>query len=96
MKKARDYRSKYSGSNGSSSNAMSRGRKNAEHYKLSDVGNDKSAFGPPPKSRAGSEEHMLHHSSNSIVKSVTYTVQVDDDTSDSISDRRRRDRGCNV
>lgn len=102
MKKARDYRSKYSGSNGSSRGiSRSRGRKNAEHYKLSDVSNDKSVFGPSSKSRSPGEEHILHHDNgtahgHSIVKSITYTVQVDQDYTDGSADRRRRDQSSQV
>jgi hypothetical protein len=73
MKKARDYRSKYSGGS-NSGQGRSRGLRNAEHYKLSEVSNDKSAFASANKS--GSEENILDN--NAILKSVTYSVQVDD------------------
>lgn len=95
MKKARDYRSKYAGSNGDSSRGASR-RRNAEHHKLSDVSNDKSAFGPSNKSPSPSEEHIWQQTANSIVKSVTYTVHVDEDAPSGNAARRRQDQSSNV
>lgn len=74
MKKAKDYRSKYSGGS-NSGQARSRGLRNGEHYKLSDVSHDKSAFASANKS--GSEENILEN--GAIMKSVTYTVQIDDE-----------------
>ncbi|RDA93766.1 hypothetical protein CP533_0277 [Ophiocordyceps camponoti-saundersi (nom. inval.)] len=90
MKKAKDYRSKYSGGgSGGSSHGLSRsrGRKNTERFKLSDVSNDKTAFALSSKSKSASEDDIIisegtttdktnHHS---IVKSITYTVHVGDD-----------------
>lgn len=83
MKKAKDYRSKYSG--GSNSGKASRGLRNGEHYKLSDVSNDKSAFASVNKS--ASEENILDN--GAILKSVTYSVQVDDEQNSSRGTSRR-------
>ncbi|KJZ73185.1 hypothetical protein HIM_07382 [Hirsutella minnesotensis 3608] len=105
MKKARDYRSKYSGGSGSggSSNGAnrSRGRKNVEHYKLSDVSTDKGAFAASSnKSKSASEENILDTNDHAIVKSVTYTVQLEEhevtDRSSSSSSRRNRTQDSNV
>ncbi|CCF46582.1 ATP synthase F0 [Colletotrichum higginsianum] len=73
MKKAKNYRSKYSG-------GSSHGRshlKGAERYKLSEINHDKSVFASANHSKAGngSEENILP---GNIMKSVTYSVQVDD------------------
>ncbi|KHO01677.1 uncharacterized protein MAM_00678 [Metarhizium album ARSEF 1941] len=73
VKKAKDYRSKFSGGS-SNGQGRSRGLRNGEAYKLSDRSNDKSAFGSVNKS--GSEENILDTST--IVKSVTYSVRIDD------------------
>ncbi|RDA85741.1 hypothetical protein CP532_5957 [Ophiocordyceps camponoti-leonardi (nom. inval.)] len=103
MKKAKDYRSKYSAGSGGSSHGLSRsrGRKNTERFKLSDVSNDKTAFALSSKSKSASEDDLAisegstadnktsHHS---IVKSITYTVHVDDD---SVEDRYH-DKPSNV
>ncbi|KAI3542611.1 [Colletotrichum costaricense] len=73
MKKAKNYRSKYSG-------GSSHGRshlKGAERYKLSEMNHDKSVFASANHSKGdnGSEENILP---GNIMKSVTYSVQVDD------------------
>ncbi|GJN71935.1 hypothetical protein PLICBS_006006 [Purpureocillium lilacinum] len=93
MKKAREYRSKHSGQGYGSSHRMSRsrGHKNGDHYQLSDVSNDKSVFASTNKS--GSEENILQQ--GAIVKSVTYSVQVDEEA-DGQGTRRRNDSGSNV
>src|SRR5690625_1330196 len=92
MKKAREYRSKHSGQGYGSSHRMSRsrGHKNGDHYQLSDVSNDKSVFASTNKS--GSEENILQQ--GAIVKSVTYSVQVDEEA-DGQGTRRRNDSGSN-
>lgn len=74
MKKARNYRTKYSGGS-NSGQGRSRGLRNTEHYKLSDVSNDKSVFASANKS--GSEENILNN--GTIMKSITYSVQIDED-----------------
>ncbi|GKT46113.1 satratoxin biosynthesis SC1 cluster protein 4 [Colletotrichum spaethianum] len=73
MKKAKNYRSKYSG-------GSSHGRshlKGSERYKLSEINHDKSVFASANHSKGdnGSEENILP---GNIIKSVTYSVQVDD------------------
>ncbi|GKT66888.1 integral membrane protein [Colletotrichum tofieldiae] len=73
MKKAKNYRSKYSG-------GSSHGRshlKGGERYKLSEINHDKSVFASANHSKGdnGSEENILP---GNIMKSVTYSVQVDD------------------
>ncbi|KAL0932841.1 uncharacterized protein CTRU02_211804 [Colletotrichum truncatum] len=85
MKKAKNYRSKYSGG---SSHGRS-GLKGAERYKLSDINNDKSVFASAnhDKGDNGSEENILP---GNIMKSVTYSVQVAD-RPDAKSSTRRRD-----
>lgn len=84
MKKAKDYRSKYSGG---SSHGRS-GMKHAERYKLSDMNHDKSVFASANHSKGdnGSEENILP---GNIMKSVTYSVQVDDRVQGKGSTRRR-------
>ncbi|KZZ97397.1 integral membrane protein [Moelleriella libera RCEF 2490] len=76
MRKAKDYRSKYSGGyrGENSGQGQSRGLRNVERYKLSDVSNDKSAFASTDKSV--SQENMPDN--GTIIKSVTYSVRVDD------------------
>ncbi|POR39180.1 Uncharacterized protein TPAR_00619 [Tolypocladium paradoxum] len=88
MKKARDYRTKRTGDGYGSSHGVSRSRglKNGDHYQLSDVGNDKSAFA---SAKSGSEENILQD--NAILKSVTYTVQVDEDNAGGGKVSRRDD-----
>ncbi|WYZ44686.1 hypothetical protein EsH8_VIII_000002 [Colletotrichum jinshuiense] len=73
MKKAKNYRSKFSG-------GSSHGRshlKGPERYKLSEMNHDKSVLASANHSKAGdgSEENILP---GNIMKSVTYSVQVDD------------------
>lgn len=77
VKKARVYRSRRSGNKYGSSRGASRSRglKDGDHYQLSDVSTDKGAFATADKS--ASEENILQ-SGNTIMKSVTYSVQVDD------------------
>ncbi|KAL3291181.1 ATP synthase F0 [Colletotrichum asianum] len=84
MRKAKDYRSRYSGG---SSHGRS-GMKHAERYKLSDMNHDKSVFASANHSKGdnGSEENILP---GNIMKSVTYSVQVDDRVQGKGSTRRR-------
>lgn len=78
IRKAKDYRSKQSSGPGSGyGRSKGRHQDGGEAYKLSDRGNDKSLFvSADHKSATGSEENILQ--GNSIVTSVTYTVQVDE------------------
>lgn len=77
LRKAKDYRSKHSKyAYGSNNNSKNRGMKN-EAYKLSDRSQDKSAFASANHG-SGSEENILGKN-NAIMKSVTYSVRVDDD-----------------
>ncbi|KAG6296548.1 hypothetical protein E4U09_001706 [Claviceps aff. purpurea] len=80
VKKARDYKSKYSAAYGSGSkNRQKRSRslalRNGEHYKLSELSSDKSAFRSVNNSE--SRDAMLENG-GAILKSVTYSVRVDD------------------
>lgn len=86
MKKARDYRCKRSAGYGSS-HRMSRARRSADRYKLSDMSADKGAFAPAG-GKSASEENILQ-ADGTIVRSVTYSVRVDDD--DDATPTRRRD-----
>ncbi|KAG5996482.1 hypothetical protein E4U52_006552 [Claviceps spartinae] len=80
LKKARDYKSKYSAAYGSGSkNRQKRSRslalRNGEHYKLSEFSSDKSAFRSVDTSEI--RDAMLENGA-AILKSVTYSVRVDD------------------
>ncbi|KAM0322027.1 hypothetical protein ACHAQA_009770 [Verticillium albo-atrum] len=76
VKKARGYRSKPSSGYGHSGSHVL-GGKSGDRYKLSDVGRDKSAF-VSSNDRSNSEENILStYPEHSIIKSMTYTVQVD-------------------
>lgn len=91
MKKAKEYRSKNSnpGYGGSSQgNSKNRGVK-GEHFKLSDVSNDKSVFNSRDHN-TGSEENILQN--HAIMKSVTYSVRVDEEAD---GKPRRRNEGDN-
>ncbi|WYZ46639.1 hypothetical protein EsH8_IX_000864 [Colletotrichum jinshuiense] len=84
MKKAKNYRSKYSG-------GSSHGRshlKGGERYKLSEMNHDKSVFASANHSKGdnGSEENILP---GNIMKSVTYSVEVDDKVGGKSTPRRR-------
>lgn len=87
MRKAKQYRSKNSYNNGSS-HQHSRGAK-GEHFKLSDVSHsredhhDKSVL---TGVKSSSEENILQGAG--IMKSVTYSVQVDEERG---QPRRRND-----
>ncbi|OTA03472.1 PTH11-like G-protein-coupled receptor [Trichoderma parareesei] len=89
MRKAKEYRTKNSYNHGSS-HQNSRGGPKGEHIKLSDVTNsrdqdkDKSVILSTGKS--SSEENILQGAG--IMKSVTYSVRVDDDSN---QPRRRND-----
>ncbi|KAF4595535.1 integral membrane protein [Ophiocordyceps camponoti-floridani] len=99
MKKAKDYRSKYSGGSGGGSHGLSR-RKNTDRFKLSDVSNDKMAFALPDRSAShhhapstpstpstsSTSSTKAHKGHRSIVKSVTYTVKVDKEAADDDDD----------
>lgn len=74
MRKAKGYRSKQSGSYGQS-NSHAFGGKTGDRYKLSAMNHKTDNFSS--NDRGNSEENIL--APNSIIKSVTYTVQVDDD-----------------
>lgn len=94
-KKAKTYRSKTSsagyGSSGgdrSRRSHRSRGFKDGEIYKLSEIGADKMVPTTASKTgtqRSGSEDNILEANvvrsdgGQTIMKSVTYTVQVDED-----------------
>lgn len=86
MKKAKDYRSKYSGGYGGSDSGpgRNRGLSHGEHYKLSDISNDKSVFHSVNKSV--SQENILDN--GAILKSVSYTVRVDENSSSKGASRR--------
>lgn len=90
MRKAKDYRSKYSGGyrGENSGQGQSRGLRNVERYKLSDVSNDKSAFASTDKSV--SQENMLDN--GTIIKSVTYSVRVDDGISSARGNPRPKEQ----
>ncbi|KAK2038392.1 ATP synthase F0 [Colletotrichum somersetense] len=88
MKKAKNYRSKYSG-------GSSHGRvqlKGGERYKLSEVNHNKSVFASTSNSKNdnGSEENILP---GNIIKSMTYSVRVEDNIEEKPgkSEPRRRD-----
>ncbi|PHH66557.1 hypothetical protein CDD81_7032 [Ophiocordyceps australis] len=85
MKKARDYRSKYSGNGGSSSQGQASGRSggggrsHSDHFKLSDMSNDGSPF-----ARSTSQELILNEArdpakdqNDNMVKPTTFGVCID-------------------
>ncbi len=85
LRKAKDYRTKHSkyayGSHGNSKNRAGAvgGIKSGEAYKLTDVSQDRSAFAvSQTHGSSGSEENILQKN-NAIMKSVTYSVRVEDD-----------------
>lgn len=82
VKKAKQYRSKHSDDYAApSGRSRSRGLK-SDHYKLKDMshGKDDAVFhSATDKSRSGSEENILRENKG-IVKSMTYTVQVEDES----------------
>lgn len=88
MRKAKGYRSKHTGGSYGNSNSRPFGGKAGDHYKLSTLGNSNKQD-DFANDRSNSEENILASCppNNSIVKSVTYTVQVDDD-GDSASSRK--------
>jgi hypothetical protein len=84
LRKAKEYTSKYSGSGqqyGAASNGGARrfGKSGGEGYKLSSVSSPrKGTFATAHGQSSNSEENILKSSpDNSIVKSVSYSVQVD-------------------
>lgn len=88
VRKAKEYRSKTSSGSGGN-----RGFKNGDHYKLKEITHDKGIFPSNSTNQSGSQENILGNSTlahqQSIVKSVTYTIQVDEDIDGKV---RRRDR----
>ncbi|OAA79366.1 integral membrane protein [Akanthomyces lecanii RCEF 1005] len=85
LRKAKDYRTKHSkyayGSHGDKSKSRGGpgGIKGSEAYKLTDVSQDRSAFAASQThASSGSEENILQKN-NAIMKSVTYSVRVEDD-----------------
>ncbi|KAK1998010.1 ATP synthase F0 [Colletotrichum falcatum] len=88
VRKAKNYRSKYSGG---SSNGRAQ-MKSGERYKLGEINHTKSVFGSSSngKDDNGSEENILP---GNIVKSMTYSVLVEEKTKDKSgkSGPRRRD-----
>lgn len=79
MKKARDYGSKYSRAYGGSKDKQARNKAslNGQNHELSDVSNDKRAFHSGNQSVSG--ENMLDN--GAILKSVTYSVRVNEESS---------------
>ncbi|KAG5975449.1 hypothetical protein E4U55_007669 [Claviceps digitariae] len=79
MRKVKDYKTKYSGGYGGSKGRQtpSQALCNGQHYKLSEISSNKSGFRSVNKSV--SRETMLEN--GAIFKSVTYSVRVDDDSS---------------
>ncbi|EFQ25973.1 ATP synthase F0 [Colletotrichum graminicola M1.001] len=77
MRKAKSYRSKYSAGSSHGRGQM----KGAERYKLSEVNNNKSVFGSASNTKGDndSEENILQEN---IVKSMTYSVRVEDKMDD--------------
>ncbi|KAK1579297.1 [Colletotrichum navitas] len=88
MRKAKNYRSKYSGGSSHGRGQMQGG----ERYKLSEVNNNKSVFASTSNNKGGndSEENILP---GNIVKSMTYSVRVEERMNDKSgkSGPRRRD-----
>ncbi|KAH8896704.1 integral membrane protein [Thozetella sp. PMI_491] len=71
VKKAREYRTKKSGSN-----STPRIGRSGDHYKLSSINRDRSAFVSSNGMESGSEENILKHGKDGVIlKSVT--VQID-------------------
>ncbi|KAH6605878.1 integral membrane [Trichoderma cornu-damae] len=86
LRKAKEYRTKNSFNNGSShQNSRNRGPM-GEHYKLSDVSNSRDHDRDKGVTKSSSEENILHGAG--IMKSITYSVRVDDDRNQA---RRRND-----
>lgn len=92
LRKAKEYRSKQSGG---SSNGQSRrlgGKGTGDHYKLSDVSSGKHGRFNSSRNtdKSGSEENILQ---GNIIKSVTYSVQVDDGDIEARGATQRHARG---
>lgn len=84
MRKAKEYRSKRTNRYGSSENSSHHVGKGSEAYKLGSVGRDKDTFGSAKVKEVdagSSEENILAGSgtNQSIVRSMTYSVTVDDE-----------------
>lgn len=88
MRKAKGYRSKQSGSYGQS-NSHAFGGKTGDRYKLSAMNHKTDNFSS--NDRSNSEENILVP--NSIIKSVTYSVQVEDDAESAASKKEAVPRG---
>jgi hypothetical protein len=86
IKKAKKYRTKASNNGYGSAGSRNRALKAGEAYKLTDVSNDKSAFASANHT-SGSEENILQNN-HSIMKSVTYSVRVEDDPDDRLGARQ--------
>ncbi|TWU75972.1 hypothetical protein ED733_006810 [Metarhizium rileyi] len=84
VKKARDYRSKYSGGSADSGQGRSQGLRNAKRYKLSERIHNKSPF--VSTNNSGSEENILDN--DAVVKLVTYSLQVNDGSKSRVGTRR--------
>jgi hypothetical protein len=94
MRKAKEYRTKVSSDNqygGSSGNRKHKG----DQYKLSNMSRDgATALGSRrTKLETSSEENILKDTNHSIVKSVTYTVEVGDEEASIGRGSSRRGRG---
>lgn len=85
LRKAKEYRSKQS----SSDNKSGRLGASKERYKLSKLGQGEGVFASAATGQSTSEENILKDSlEHSIVKSVTYSVRIDDQ---SVEGKRSRD-----
>ena len=85
LRKAKEYRSKQS----SSDNKSGRLGASKERYKLSKLGQGEGVFASAATGQSTSEENILKDSlEHSIVKSVTYSVRIDNQ---SVEGKRSRD-----
>ena len=85
LRKAKEYRSKQS----SSDNKSGRLGASKERYKLSKLGQGEGVFASAATGQSTSEENILKDSlEHSIVKLVTYSVRIDDQ---SVEGKRSRD-----
>lgn len=90
LRKAKGYRSKQSGSYGHS-NSLAFG-KAADRYKLSAMGPKTDNFSSNDRGNNSEENILSPCPNNSIIKSVTYTVQVDDDAESASSKKENMPR----
>ncbi|PNY28089.1 Uncharacterized protein TCAP_01990 [Tolypocladium capitatum] len=91
LRKAKDYHTRYYGRRYGSTQGISNRPENGEHYKLSDYNNDKNLVSA---NKSESEEKILQH--NEIIKSMTYTVRIDEDKVGGKVSPRREDATSNV